>query len=306
MYPDQLHAGYITGQDKHYLISSATMFQNGQHLFKLLFHRAAMKEFHQWLLLHKYHSKIVPIKQSSAYEKMSFAPARSRVIDSKSDVLPLAKTWILNNYQGCGDLECYNIPYSNKQVAPWLDWVVANYDNGVPNVQAVYWLLLEHQIILRDELESLIARAPLKYQFILEIEDVDYDTSIQNPYGHTKKYVDRGMIPDILQDFERYGSTDKWSKLATYFAITQTHPDEMYMFIKAHCIDFSPDRARHMVNMLITLQKTPVFTGEHEWDSLTWSFIHKTRCNKKLYDQLQDMNDIYRSRYFLTADRILK
>lgn len=309
LFPDQLHSGYITNtKDSHFLISSPTMFQNGQHLFKILFHRASMKLFHQWLLDRKYHSKIVPVKQSSAYEKMSFTALKPRVIDSKSDVLPLAKNWVLNNYQGCGDLSYYNAPFSNKQVPLWLDWVTTQFENGVqvPNVQAVYWLLLHHDIISRTELENMIQNVSSRYHFLLEIEETEYDTSIQNPYHHTKKYADRGLIPSILRDFEQYGSTNQWQKLATYFAITQTHPDEMYMFIKSHCMDFSPDRARHKVNYLISLQKTPVFTGDLEWDALAWTFVHKTKCNMKLYQQLQDMNDIIRSRYFLTADRILK
>ena len=306
LYPDQLFSGYTVLQDEHYLVSSPTHFQHGQHLFKLLFHRASMKEFHQWLLLRGAHSKIVPIKQSSTFERCTYPLGKSLRVNSMADVLPLAKKWVLNNYQGVGNLDYYDLPYSNTQVASWLQSVVDRMDKGVkvPNVQAVYWLLLH--IMPREVLESCIAKLPVKYQFVLDIEDVDYDTTINNPYGHTKKFVDHGMLENVEQDFERFGATDDWAKLATYFAITSTHPDEIYMYLKSRCLDHSPERTRHKVNMLITLQKNPVLTDNEEWNALVWTYVHKTQCNKKMYEQLQDMNDIMRSRYFMVADRILK
>jgi len=310
LYPDQLHPSIIdNNRDSHFLVSSPTFYQNGQHLFKLLFHRASMKLFHNWLLENKYHSKIVPIKQSSSYERHNYSNGRGIVkVSSLNDVLPLAKKWVLNNYCGVGKIEKYRIPHSYYHVKTYLENVVEDLKRGITpiDLQAVYWLLLEHNIITNKELDTLLSCVPDKYRLLLEPETVPYNVLIQNPYNHTKRYVNRGMIPNILLEFECYGATQYLRELATYFAITQTHPDEIYMFLKSHCVDHSPDRTRHKVNELIELQKSPMLRGSMEWDALVWTFVHKTQCNKRLYTHLQDMDDILRSRYFMVAERLLK
>ena len=87
------------------------------------------------------------------------------------------------------------------------------------------------------EVLELHAKLPMKYQFVLDIEDVDYDTTINNLTA-TKKF-DHGMLENVEQDLS--GSVPRtigqsWLHISRSLART----DEMYMYLKSRCLTIHP------------------------------------------------------------------